>query len=51
MAGGSLAAAGTKKLSKAWGALVLAEELAGQTPGLPGNMCVPPVKTACDICV
>ena len=30
---GSLAAAGTKKLSKAWGVPVLAKELMGHTPG------------------
>lgn len=34
VAGGSLAAAGTEKLSKAWGMLVLAKELGGEAPGL-----------------
>lgn len=50
-AGGNLAAAGTKKLSKVWGGVVLATELGEQTPSLPGNKCVPPVKSACDACI
>lgn len=51
VARGSLATAGTKKLSKAWDVVVLAKELAGQTPGLPGNVCAPPIITACDLCM
>lgn len=31
--------------------LVLVKELTGQTPSLPGNVWVPPVKPVCDICV